>query len=124
MTDKTATVKELKDKVQKFCEDRDWDQFHNAKDLAIGISTEASELLDLFRFKSQDDIDKMMQDPTKRERIGEELADVIYFTFRFAQRFNFDISEELDKKLRKNNEKYPIEKAKGSNKKYDECKNV
>ncbi|MEM3227423.1 MAG: nucleotide pyrophosphohydrolase [Candidatus Micrarchaeaceae archaeon] len=120
MTDKTTTVKELKDEVQKFCEDRDWDQFHNAKDLAIGISTEASELLDLFRFKSQEDIDKMMQDPTRRERIGEELADVIYFTFRFAQRFNFDISTELLSKLKKNNEKYPVEKAKGSNKKYNE----
>ncbi|MEM3181108.1 MAG: nucleotide pyrophosphohydrolase [Candidatus Micrarchaeaceae archaeon] len=120
MTDKTTTIKELKDKVQKFCDDRDWDQFHNAKDLAIGISTEASELLDLFRFKTQEDIDKMMQDPTKRERIGEELADVVYFVVRFAQRFNFDISTELQNKLKKNNEKYPVKKARGSNKKYNE----
>ncbi|MEM4005884.1 MAG: MazG-like family protein [Desulfurococcaceae archaeon] len=70
--------------------------------------------------KSQGDIDKMMQDPTRREGISEELADVIYFTFRFAQRFNFDISTELRSKLRKNNERYPIEKARGSNKKYNE----
>lgn len=120
MGDDSATVKELKDKVQKFCKDRDWDQFHNPKDLAIGISTEASELLDLFRFKRDDDIKEIMSNPSKRQAVGEELADVLYFLLRFAQMNGFDLSEELNKKLEKNNIKYPVEKSKGSNKKYNE----
>ena len=118
--DNETTIEDLKNTVKKFCEDRDWDQFHNAKDLAIGISTEAAELLDLFRFKSLEEIDKMLKDGQKRERIGEELADVFYFTLRFAQRFDFDLSNELNSKISKNAEKYPIDKAKGSNKKYNE----
>ncbi len=120
MGDNSKTIKELKDKVQKFCEERDWDQFHNPKDLAIGVSTEASELLDIFRFKSDEDIKVIMSDPNKRQKVGEELADVLYFLLRFAQMNGFDLSEELDKKLEKNNQKYPVEKAKGSNKKYNE----
>lgn len=118
--DNETTIEDLKNTVKKFCEDRDWDGFHNAKDLAIGISTEAAELLDLFRFKSLEEIDKMLKDGQKRERIGEELADVFYFTLRFAQRFDFDLSNELHSKISKNAEKYPIDKAKGSNKKYNE----
>ena len=120
MEDSSTTVEELKDKVQKFCEERDWDQFHNPKDLAIGISTEANELLDIFRFKRDEDIREIMSDHGKRQKVGEEVADVLYFILRFAQMNNFDLSEELDNKLGKNSGKYPIEKAKGSNKKYNE----
>lgn len=118
--DNSTTIKELKDKVQIFCEERDWDQFHNPKDLAIGVVTEASELLDIFRFKRDEDIKKIMSDPKKREKVGEEVADILYFLLRFAQMNDFDLSEELDKKLEKNNHNYPVEKAKGSNKKYNE----
>lgn len=120
MKDDSITIKELKGKVQKFCEERDWDQFHNPKDLAIGISTEASELLEIFRFKGEEDMKQIMLDPNKHQKVGEELADIFYVLLRFAQINNFNLSEELDKKMEKNNEKYPIEKAKGSNKKYDE----
>ena len=120
MRDSSTTVKELKDKVQKFCEERDWDQFHNQKDLAIGVSTEASELLDIFRFKKDADIKEIMSDSGKRQKVGDELADVLYFLLRFAQMKNFDLSEELERKLEKNNTNYPVEKAKGSNKKYNE----
>ncbi|MCL4383260.1 MAG: nucleotide pyrophosphohydrolase [Candidatus Marsarchaeota archaeon] len=120
MKDNKTNIKELKDMVQKFCEDRDWDQFHNPKDLAIGISTEANELLDLFRFKSDAEINEIMQDYKKREKIGEELSDIFYMALRFAQKFDFDISNELEEKMKKNMAKYPIEKARGSNKKYNE----
>lgn len=120
MKDNKATINELKNIVKKFCEEREWDQFHNPKDLAIGISTEANELLDLFRFKSDAEINEIMQNYKKREKIGEELADIFYMALRFAQRFDFDISNELKEKMKKNVDKYPIEKAKGSNKKYNE----
>lgn len=117
--DKKTTIEELKNKVKKFCEDRDWDQFHNPKELAIGISTEANELLELFRFKSEDDMKRIMNSDKKTE-VEEELADVLYFVLRFAQMNNIDLSQAIESKINKNNQKYPIEKSKGSNKKYNE----
>ena len=109
-----------KEKIKKFCEDRDWDQYHNAKELAIGIVTEASELLQHFRFKSEKQVDEMINDTSKRQEISEEMADVLYFLIRLSQRYNIDLTTELNKKIQKNEQKYPIEKAKGSNKKYTE----
>ena len=114
------TVKELSDKVKAFCEERDWDQFHNAKDLAIGISTEANELLDIFRFKDMDDIRELFENPAKREHVEEELADVFFFVLRFAQMKGIDLKQALEMKLAKNGEKYPVESARGKNKKYNE----
>ena len=119
--DKDITVEELKVKVKKFCEDRDWDQFHNPKELAIGISTEANELLQIFRFKSEEDMKSLINSKKKTE-IEEELADVLYFVLRFAQMNNIDLSTAVNNKIEKNNKKYPLEKAKGCNKKYDEFK--
>lgn len=69
-------IDKLMDMVKKFCKDRDWDQFHNPKDLAIGLSTESNELLDLFRFKTEQQMQEMMNDKEKRERISEELSDI------------------------------------------------
>ena len=117
MDDKT-TIQDLKKQVKKFCEDRDWDKYHNPKDLAIGIITEAAELLDHFRFKSEEDIKQILK--SKKQEISEELADVLYFVLRLAQKHDIDLSTELEKKLRKNELKYPIGKSKGSNKKYSE----
>lgn len=117
--DKKTTIEELKEQVKKFCEDRNWDQFHNPKDLAIGIATEAGELLERFRFKSDHDMDALMNSDAKNA-VEEELADILYFVLRFAQMNDIDLSDALTKKIRKNDEKYPIEKAKDCNKKYDE----
>jgi NTP pyrophosphatase (non-canonical NTP hydrolase) len=119
MDDKT-TIKELKEKIQEFCELRDWDQYHNAKELSIGIVTEASELLQHFRFKSEKQVDEMFQNKLKRHEISEELVDVLFFILRFSEKYDIDLSDELKKKIEKNVQKYPIEKAKGSNKKYSE----
>lgn len=115
-----VSIEDLKNKVRTFCEEREWDQFHNPKDLAIGISTEANELLDLFRFKSEEDMKLMFHDSIKRSKIEEELADTFFFVLRFAQLNNMDLEEILDDKMKKNALKYPVEKAKGSNLKYTE----
>lgn len=120
MTDSEVSVNGLKDKVKRFCDARDWDKFHPPKDLAIGIITEAGELLAPFRFKSDEEAKEMLKNPKKREAIGEEVADVLYFLLRFAQMNGFDLSDELNKKLEKNEVKYPIDRFKGSNKKYNE----
>jgi NTP pyrophosphatase (non-canonical NTP hydrolase) len=119
MDDKT-NVKQLKEMVKAFCEERDWDQYHNAKDLAIGIITESSELLEHFRFKSETEVDDLFKEKIKRGEISEELVDVLFFILRLAEKYRIDLSEELKKKLDKNAQKYPIEKSRGYNKKYNE----
>lgn len=122
ISDKNTTLEELKNRVKDFCEKRDWDQFHNPKELAIGISTEANELLQIFRFKTKEDM-KVLMNSEKKIEIEEELADVLYFVLRFAQMNNIELSLAVLNKIEKNNKKYPIEKVKGSNKKYNEFKN-
>ena len=118
--DDKINIKQLKEMVKIFCEERDWDQYHNAKDLAIGIITESSELLEHFRFKSGTEVDDLFKEKFKKDEVSEELADVLFFILRFAEKYHIDLSDELKKKLDKNVQKYPVEKAKGSNKKYTE----
>jgi len=119
-SDDKTTVAEMKSKVKNICTARDWDQYHNAKDLAIGITTESAELLDIFRFKSAEEIDHMFNAPESREKITDEMADVLFFLLRLAQKYDIDMSDAFYKKMAKNEQKYPVEKARGSNKKYDE----
>jgi NTP pyrophosphatase (non-canonical NTP hydrolase) len=106
--------------VRRFSEERDWDQFHNAKDLTIGIVTEASELLETFRFKSEQEVEDMFKDDTQAKSIRDELADIFYFALRLAQKYDIDVSKSLAQKISDNAKKYPVERAKGSNKKYTE----
>ncbi len=120
MSDQDETLSDLKGIVQKFCEDRDWDQFHGAKDLSIGIITESSELLELFRFKDKGQIDSILADKNGMDKVSNEVADILFFLVRFAQRYDIDLSEALEKKIKVNEERYPLEKSKGSNKKYSE----
>lgn len=96
----------------KFRNERDWEQFHNPKDLAIAINVEAGELLEQFLWKKHED--------TNREKVKEELADVFAFAFLLADKYGFDVREIVLEKIRKNGEKYPVDKAKGTAKKYDE----
>ncbi|MFA4820085.1 MAG: nucleotide pyrophosphohydrolase [Candidatus Aenigmatarchaeota archaeon] len=120
MSDKNTTIEELKIIVKKFCEKRDWDQYHGAKDLSIGIITESSELLEHFRFKNENESEALFNSPEKKQKISEEVADVLYFLLRLAQKYDIDLSNELKKKVEDNERRYPIEKSKGSNKKYTE----
>ncbi len=120
MNDSKTSIKELKDLVQKFCEERDWNQFHTAKELSIGIITESSELLEYFRFKNETESEALFNSPGKKQKISEEVADVLYFLLRLSQKYDIDLSNELEKKIEGNEKRYPIEKSKGSNKKYTE----
>lgn len=105
-------IETIQSELRKFNQERDWDQFHNGKDLAVAISIEAGELLEAFLWKSPED--------AKVEKVREELADVLNFAFQMADKYNLDIKEIMLEKIRKNAEKYPVEKAKGSAKKYNE----
>jgi NTP pyrophosphatase (non-canonical NTP hydrolase) len=120
MTDKNISIAELKDIVRSFCEARDWDQYHGGKDLAIGVITESSELLEHFRFKSNEEVEKYFKDVKKKSEISEEMADILYFLLRMAQKYDIDLSNELLRKVKKNEVRYPICNSKGSNKKYNE----
>ena len=113
-------INELVRFVQEFCDQRDWDQFHNPKDLAIGLSTESNELLDIFRFKNVEQMREMMVNTSTREKVSDELGDVFFFLLRFVQMYDFDLSECLQQKIDKNEQKYPVDLSRGQNKKYSE----
>ena len=95
-----------------FRNERDWEQFHNPKDLALAINVEAGELLELFLWKQSENVNQ--------EKIKEELADVFAFAFLLAEKYKFNVKDIVFEKIKKNAEKYPIEKAKGTSKKYNE----
>jgi NTP pyrophosphatase (non-canonical NTP hydrolase) len=105
-------IEMLVGELRRFNEERDWDQFHNGKDLAIGLSVEASELLEAFLWKSPEAVNL--------DKVREELADVLNYAFQIADKYHLDIKEIMLEKMRKNAVKYPVEKAKGSAKKYNE----
>ncbi len=116
--DQDTKIEDLKKTTRQFCEEREWDQFHNIKDLAIGAVTESAELLEVFRFQSEKQIEELLKQPAQREAISDELADVLFFLLRISQKYDFDLSDAFVKKLQKNKAKYPVEKAKGQNTKY------
>jgi NTP pyrophosphatase (non-canonical NTP hydrolase) len=107
--------RELIDKIIKFRDNRDWKQFHTGKDLAISLSLEASELLEIFQWSGTD-----LQCIDKLDKIKEELADVLMYSILMADCYNLDIEKIIEEKLAKNSKKYPVDKAKGNAKKYDE----
>lgn len=103
------------DQINKFRDDRDWRQFHNAKDLAISINLEAAELLELFQWKNSDEVIANNQDELK-----EELADILMYTLMLIDDLGLEPVEIIEDKLQVNNRKYPEDKARGNNKKYTE----
>jgi NTP pyrophosphatase (non-canonical NTP hydrolase) len=108
-------MKESEEIIQallKFRNERDWEQFHNPKDLALAINVEAGELLELFLWKNPDEANK--------EKVKEELADIFAYGFLLADKYQLDIKEIVLEKIKKNGEKYPVDKSKGNAKKYNE----
>ncbi|MBU5280573.1 nucleotide pyrophosphohydrolase [Anaerostipes hadrus] len=101
-------------KILKFRDDRDWKQFHNPKDLAISISLEAAELLEVFQWSGAD-----VSNEGKQDKIKEELADVVNYCVLMADACELDLDEIVQEKIKINERKYPVEKAKGRSDKYD-----
>ncbi|MGV3698176.1 nucleotide pyrophosphohydrolase [Flavobacterium sp.] len=99
----------------KFRDERDWAQFHDSKNLALAISLEAAELNELFLWKKGDDVEDI-----RKDRLKEELADILSFSFLLAEKHNLDVFEIILEKIKSNAEKYPAHKAKGTAKKYNE----
>lgn len=112
MIKENAEIYEIMEQIIQFTEERDWNQFHNGKDLALALSIEASELNEAFLWKKPEEVNV--------EKIKEELADVLNYAFLIAHKYDLDIKEIILTKIKKNSEKYPVSKAKGSAKKYNE----
>ena len=108
MSDEKTSLESLKKEISKFCRVRNWDAPHNPKDLAIGAVTEASELLEIFRFMSLETSYELVKDKKKRGEISDELADILIFVCRFAELYDFDLSDCVRQKLEKNALRYPV----------------
>lgn len=117
--DQNVTINEMKSLIKSFNDDRDWSQFHNAKDLAAAIAIEAGELQEKFLWKTKEQVTEVMSG-SKRLDVEDELVDILSFVICFANAYNIDLSDRLKQKYEKSALKYPVEKAKGSAKKYNE----
>lgn len=111
-------LQELIDQIVAFRDARNWKQFHNPKDLAISLVLEAGEVMEHFQWKNAEEMAKHVEE--HREDIADELADTIFYLLLMAHDLDIDIAEALEKKIEKNNAKYPVEKSMGSHKKYTE----
>lgn len=107
-----SDLEELRQEIVKFTQERDWDQFHNGKDLALALSIEAGELNEAFLWKDVSEVNV--------EKVKEELADVFNYAILIADKYDLDIKQIVLDKLKRNAEKYPVDKAYGSAKKYNE----
>ncbi len=110
-----SDINEIIHELTKFRNDRDWEQFHDSKNLAIALSIESAELNELFLWKNKEESENIDKD-----KIKEELADIFAYAFLMAEKHDFNVKEIVLNKIKKNGEKYPVNKAKGSSKKYNE----
>lgn len=113
-------IKKLQERVVRFRDKREWKQFHKPKDTALSLLLEAAELLELFQWKSEEETSKHLKTKKGRHQASEELSDVLYWILLMAHDYDIDLEEAFEKKMRKNERKYPVRKAKGSARKYTE----
>ena len=112
-----SEIKSIIEKIKKFRDARDWMQFHNHKDMALSLVLEATEVLEHFQWKSPDEVNA--HGKKCKNEISEELADVALYLFELSDNLNINISKAIEKKLKKNAKKYPINKARGKHTKYN-----
>jgi NTP pyrophosphatase (non-canonical NTP hydrolase) len=116
------SLEDLTAKIIAFRDARDWKQFHNPKDLALSLVLESAEVLEHFQWKSNEEIEKYVK--SHKDEIGTELADTLYWVLLMSHDLNIDLVAMFEKKMRENDEKYPVEKAKGKHDKYTAYKKV
>jgi NTP pyrophosphatase (non-canonical NTP hydrolase) len=113
---KDSKINELTKRIIDFRNARDWKQFHNPKDVSLSLVLEAGEVMEHFQWKSKEEMEKYVV--TNKDDIGEELADVLYWVLLMSHDLDIDVLRALEKKIKKNEDKYPVEKAKGKHTKY------
>ena len=111
--DSTTTVAELREHIARFVADRDWEQFHDPKNLTMSIAIEAAELMEHFQWLRSDEIEQITSDPDALRQVREELADVLAFVLSLANALGVDVSQALAEKMAKNELKYPAERFRG-----------
>ena len=111
-------IKEIVEKIKEFRDDRDWMQFHNPKNMAVSIAIEAAELLQEFQWKNEQEVTEHIRE--HKERVQDEIADIAVYIFELAENLEIDLIKAMNAKIEKNKLKYPIDKSKGSAKKYTE----
>ena len=112
-----TTIRELTNKIIAFRDERDWKQFHNAKDLAISLVLEAGEVMEHFQWKTKEEVEEHIR--THKEDIADELADVLHYLLTLSHDLDIDLVEAEENKIQKSALKYPIEKSKGKSTKYN-----
>ncbi len=120
MTDAVTTFAETKARVLAFARERDWEQFHAPKNLSMALAAEAAELMEHFLWATPEQSRGIARDPVKRQKIEEELADVIIYALEFANMTGLDVAAAVEAKMAANARKYPVEKARGRSEKYTE----
>ena len=120
LTDSTTTMAELKTRVLAFVRERDWEQFHTPKNLSMALAAEAGELMEHFLWESPEQSRAISQEPAKRAKIADELADVVIYALEFANMTGLDLAAAIESKMVANAKKYPVEKARGRSDKYTE----
>ena len=120
LTDSTTTVADLKTRVLAFVRARDWEQFHNPKNLSMALAAETGELMEHFLWATPEQAQAIPHDPAKRAKIADELADVVIYALEFANITGLDLATAIEVKMAANAKKYPVEKAKGRSEKYTE----
>lgn len=111
-----SDLDKLQQRILAFRKERDWEQFHTPKDMAISLSLEASEVLEHFQWKSHEEVEQYLK--THKEELSDELADVLAYLLLIASDLNIDLPAAFEKKMQQNESKYPVEKSKGKSTKY------
>ena len=110
-------INEITNKIKKFSEDRNWDKFHTPKNLTMALSVEVAELVEIFQWLSQEESSNLNED--NLQSVKEELADILIYLIRIADKFNIDLEESVDEKILINEQKYPVELSRGNAVKYN-----
>ena len=118
MTKEKLDLKTIKEKLRKFSQERDWDQYHSPKNLAMAMSVEVSELLEIFQWSNDGGMEKIEDKKTKKQ-IEEEIADIFNYLVKFVDLMDLDLEELSLEKIKKNDMKYPVNKFKGKSDKYN-----
>lgn len=120
MADEKTTLADLKTRVLAFAREREWEQFHSPKNLSMALAAEAAELMEHFLWMHSGQEEALLENPAKRAEIEEEIADVFIYGLEFANMTGIDLAGAIEKKMNRNAEKYPVDKARGRSDKYTE----
>ena len=107
------SILELRNKVKEFNAERDWDKYHNPKDLIVALMSEVGELAELYRWLNEEEMNNILLDPLKKEKVESELADITMYLMTLSYKTNTDLFKAVEKKMEKINKRYPVEKIKG-----------